>query len=733
MRGGGEWCILLSMKRCIAMMGLLGVLCVGGVVWAQEVAEVAESPAECFARGMLELRAKEGGAATALPLLRKAAEAGYAPAQMALGTCYRLGEGVEKDEAESARLVGLAAEQGLPMAMNGMGVNYITGCGVEQDEAKAAEWYRKAAEAGYVRAKVNLAAMLRKGRAGVPKDEAAAARLYCEAAEYGDAVAQDMWGYCLCTGLGVEKNTAEGIKWYRAAANQGYAPALYKLGLRYERGEDVKRDIAQAEALYRRAAVQENALACGRLGSFCMTRDKDGSVTEEYTAERLAEGMHWLRVGMELGNAHAMYLLGVYHEKGRGTQVNMAEAYRLYKLAAEKGAAIAYFCVGLCHHKGKVGPRDYAAAAEWYLKGAEKGDAKCCNNIAYFYLRGLGVEKNYERALYWTQQAYKKGHCQAYCYMGWMYERGWGLPKNPELAVRWYSEMAKGYNAPGLYELGRCHYLGSGCEQDDEKALALWEAGCHMGQGKCSNSMGVCFMRRGIVPEPSDEIALKLFRVGEEKNNAAALYNLALCYEAGRGVPQDLRKAVQLYLRAAVEETRSAAAVLALRRLGVEPSEETDAEGYRFSIRRAEAAHTAGEVQELVLHEWEQEVDTGSEEGENWAAAMPRKEETAATEPEPWAGKMPKQETEAILDEGKACMARGEIDRATALFHAAAERGSTEALDRLALCNMLYGSDVATTKQLLQRAVNLRDEWAPLLMMALPAEQGGAAGSEQPE
>ena len=77
-----------------------------------------------------------------------AAESGDAEAQYGLGLKYGLGEGVEKDYAESTRWYRMAAEQGHAGGQYILGSAYETGSGVERDFNEALRWFRLAAENG---------------------------------------------------------------------------------------------------------------------------------------------------------------------------------------------------------------------------------------------------------------------------------------------------------------------------------------------------------------------------------------------------------------------------------------------------------------------------------------------------------------------------------------------------------------------------------------------------------
>lgn len=78
-------------------------------------------------------------------LLRKAAEQGYAPAQVLLGRTYQLGQRTRKDPKQAALWFRKAGEQGNPEAEFALGQLYETGDGVPKDKTQALVWYRKAA------------------------------------------------------------------------------------------------------------------------------------------------------------------------------------------------------------------------------------------------------------------------------------------------------------------------------------------------------------------------------------------------------------------------------------------------------------------------------------------------------------------------------------------------------------------------------------------------------------
>ena len=81
-------------------------------------------------------------------MYRKAAEQGSPEGQMALGSMYRFGKGVEKDYAEAIRLYRKSAEQGISTSLFFLGEMYDNGVGVKQNKAKAKELFKKSCEQG---------------------------------------------------------------------------------------------------------------------------------------------------------------------------------------------------------------------------------------------------------------------------------------------------------------------------------------------------------------------------------------------------------------------------------------------------------------------------------------------------------------------------------------------------------------------------------------------------------
>ena len=79
----------------------------------------------------------------------RAAGAGYALAQFALGNMHEYGEGAPKDEVMARHWYECAAKQGYAEAQMSYARMLQTGLGGSPSNADAASWYRKAANQGH--------------------------------------------------------------------------------------------------------------------------------------------------------------------------------------------------------------------------------------------------------------------------------------------------------------------------------------------------------------------------------------------------------------------------------------------------------------------------------------------------------------------------------------------------------------------------------------------------------
>ena len=131
-----------------------------------------------------------GDVVGAMPLLRKAADEGHAPAQVLLAQMLDQAE----FNSEAVEYFRKAAQQGNADGEFGLGSMYAAGEGVPRDAQAALNWYRRAAGRGHDRAILALALAHLRGDLGLTNrksDDSQVRQWIRTAAEKGDLQAME--------------------------------------------------------------------------------------------------------------------------------------------------------------------------------------------------------------------------------------------------------------------------------------------------------------------------------------------------------------------------------------------------------------------------------------------------------------------------------------------------------------------------------------------------------------
>lgn len=183
--------------------------------------------------------------AAAAQCFRKAASAGYGPAQYELGRLYADGMGVERNLRQAAFWYRKAADQGDAEAQNNLGALYAKGQGVRRSDSQAVHWYRLAAAQNDPEAISNLGMMYLRGR-GVKRDFTRAFQLFLRSAQMGYPVAQNNLALMYANGQGVGQDFTRAYAWLELASKKISAAER----LRDEVGREMTAEqIADAQSL----------------------------------------------------------------------------------------------------------------------------------------------------------------------------------------------------------------------------------------------------------------------------------------------------------------------------------------------------------------------------------------------------------------------------------------------------------------------------------------------------
>jgi hypothetical protein len=184
---------------------------------------------------------------------------------------------------------------------------------------------------------------------------------------------------------------------------------------------------ACADAMARRPQVARFPFEAGRIA---IARGDNA------TAQRRFE------TAASLGNALAMYSLGLIYAQGRMAKLDYSEARRWFQKAVEMNSPYAMAALAALYENGQGGPRDPAKALDLYRKAAAAGDSSSMTRIGYYYENGLAVSKDYGQALRWYRKGAELGDVDAMKHLGEMYGNGSGVAKSLPEARKWF-ERAK--------------------------------------------------------------------------------------------------------------------------------------------------------------------------------------------------------------------------------------------------------------------------------------------------
>jgi TPR repeat protein len=227
-------------------------------------------------------------------LLKAAAHAGVAAAQLALGEAFAKGEGMEQDWTLACKWYQLAADQGHAVAQCALAICLAEGFGVKRDVGKAFLYFEKAAAQGDARAQWKLGALYAAGIAGVPADTRQSTLLCKRAAQAGFAPAQATFG-TLFARAGKHERAA---LWWEKAALQGDLEAQFNLANACLKGQGFAKDEARAWELMRAAAQAGLPPAQARLGM--------AYATGEGMVQDLIESAKWFILASDQGDKAAL-------------------------------------------------------------------------------------------------------------------------------------------------------------------------------------------------------------------------------------------------------------------------------------------------------------------------------------------------------------------------------------------------------------------------------------------
>jgi TPR repeat protein len=254
----------------------------------------------------------------------------------------------------------------------------------------------------------------------------------------------------------------------------------------------------------------------------------------------------WSRRAADHGHPGAAYVLGFLYSRGQGVPKDDAEAIRLFRASADKNDSSGMFALGGMYANGRGVSKDLGEAKHWYQKAAENHNTAAMVALGEMYANGMGVPKDGDAAVKWYRTAADKNNPTGMASLGWMYESGQGVPRDYAQAARWYHKAAEFNHSGAFYRLGAMAENGNGGPKDGTAAANWYRKAINLDHTYAMVALGLMYENGNGVKQDGGE-ALRLFEKAAEKNNAAGRFYVGLHYERNK----EFEKALANYTQAA--------------------------------------------------------------------------------------------------------------------------------------------------------------------------------------
>ena len=517
--------------------------------------------------------------------LKKAAENGYPSAAYDLGTFYKDGKYVEKNDKEAKKYFDMVLKSGLGKDLKSQAAFYVGEMLMKSDSQTTTPNLQAAEQYFYTsyQLKKNLDAWANYCIASYFSGERVS---FSDFAKSENTMALYRYGYELYCDNNTIKNS---FQYFSKAAEKGLIMAKYYLAKLYSDGKAIEKDENKANELFKEAFENKDSWPqkwTNEYHLFLADAYDNALGCKEDKAKAYEEYLFLAKKGL----IYAQYKVAEYLRDGIGVKKDPKEAlswfYTIYKKnkKAREAYEIGKLCIG-----GELGGIDPEQALN-YFKSACYDEAYC--ERAYFeigkiYFYGIGKNIDYNSAF----QEFKhiknipeaevlrgisrENGCEYQSYIGDIrkenfpvykkyvqqfpmakfrlaraYKYGYGAPRDLQKAAELFAELPNDDDA--TYELAMMYFDGLGVEQNDAKAYELFNK-AKSGSLRAEYRAAICLMQ-GIGCEKDEAKAAEAFKALLPKLKAISgyhtkyqkihysevLYMISQIYRNGWGVNRDM-------------------------------------------------------------------------------------------------------------------------------------------------------------------------------------------------
>ncbi|MDR3199784.1 MAG: sel1 repeat family protein [Planctomycetaceae bacterium] len=390
-------------------------------------------------------------------------------------------------------------------------------------------------------------------------DHEEAVKYLRKAAEKGIALAQLMLASCYEEGIGVQADKQEALKWYREAAEQGDERAKKCL-------PEIEKQVKAKIELQNRAESGDPESQYLLALNYCFGLNDFKKDSDKYH--------EWVKKASEhsdQNSASVQCALGDVYCDGIGVEKDRVQATEWYRKAAEQNFAPGQCFFAQCleeegkeylkwlqqsaeqefapaqYHFGLVCRKneEHTEAVSWFRKAAEQGHVTAQNQLGVCFGNGIGVEQDWAEALKWYRKAANQGYAEAQCNLGVLYQNTEGY----ENAVKWFRKAAEqGHERAKKYLQEIENKI-----KDNSATVTMYQVLAEQGDAAAQYNLGICYFQGKLVKK-NDTEAAKWFRMAAEQGDSDAQYNLGVCYDNGFGVELDPEQAVEWFRKSAEQD-----------------------------------------------------------------------------------------------------------------------------------------------------------------------------------
>lgn len=364
---------------------------------------------------------------------------------------------------------------------------------------------------------------------------------FSQAVSLGHADAHYFLGRFYGLGDGVSIDFIKAKEHYEKGLSLGSYKCGYALGLLYHSGLGVEKDEELAKSYFSQnydillsEALAKDPVSMHILGTYYYY----GFSVQRY----IFKAIEWFIKASDLGYSDSQYMLGMIYETIGHEESEKSNAKKYYELASKQDHPYALYAIGI----NLLEEEKYREAIFYLEKAANQQYALAAYTLAMYYHEK--EPKSPLKAFEWFMVAAKQNHTEAEYYVGLYYQNAKGVPQNIEQAIHFYERAALKKNKNAIYHLAMILIKQ---EKKDYRMIAkLLEQAAKLDHPNAQYNLAVMY-QKGDGVEQDMQKAFFWYEKAAEANLAIAQYNLGMIYFEGAIVPKDEVKAKELWQKAA--------------------------------------------------------------------------------------------------------------------------------------------------------------------------------------